>query len=76
MTGARHTFERGYQLLDAAHSGFNEGRAGALEELAHQLREYRPELARAAVAGICAHPLPPPLSSRETPRVAVFAPVL
>jgi extracellular factor (EF) 3-hydroxypalmitic acid methyl ester biosynthesis protein len=44
MKTAPRDFERGYQFLDAAHAGLNEGRAGAVLELAHQLRGYRPEL--------------------------------
>jgi hypothetical protein len=44
MNTATHAFERGYQLLDAAHSGPNEGRAAAVLERAQQLRACRPEL--------------------------------
>jgi extracellular factor (EF) 3-hydroxypalmitic acid methyl ester biosynthesis protein len=45
MTTAQ-SFERGYQYLNAAHTALNEGNAGAVEELAHKLRDYRPELGK------------------------------
>ena len=43
---ATQLFERGYQYLNAAHSALNDGNAGAVEELAYKLRDYRPELGR------------------------------